>query len=262
MSVFAPSVSSLWRQIEDHGIDAEALFKKHGVDRSTLFDTSARVSNLVIDCVAVEAAEQSGDIFFGVKEANYFLPSHIGPLGFAWLASTTMQSALERLQRYIKVIHEKLQVTIDYTQDGLVVSPYVDAPTAGAFHRDTSQLAVLTRMCRFIYGDEWNPSLVTIAHPPPADTSYFFEFFRCPVEFKAEKKVPVKDPTTGAIQGFKWDRKGDNENWDLLVYNNSALDILAWDIIVNQGGRDQVNWIEFFDYCRTGNNGEPVYYEN
>ena len=187
MSVFAPSVSSLWRQIEDHGIDAEALFKKHGVDRSTLFDTSARVSNLVIDCVAVEAAEQSGDIFFGVKEANYFLPSHIGPLGFAWLASTTMQSALERLQRYIKVIHEKLQVTIDYTQDGLVVSPYVDAPTAGAFHRDTSQLAVLTRMCRFIYGDEWYPSLVTIAHPPPADTSYFFEFFRCPVEFKAEK---------------------------------------------------------------------------
>lgn len=82
------------------------------------------------------------------------------------------------------------------------------------------------------------------------------------MEFKAEKKVPVKDPTTGAIQGFKWDRKGDNENWDLLVYNNSALDILAWDIIVNQGGRDQVNWIEFFDYCRTGNNGEPVYYEN
>jgi len=186
MSVFAPSVSSLWRQIEDHGIDAEAIFKKHGVHQSTLFDTSARVSDLVIDRIAVEAAEQSGDTCFGMKEAKYFLPSHIGPLGFAWLASTTLQSALERLQRYIKVIHEKLQVTIDYRQDRLVVSVYVDAPTAWAYHRDTSQLAVLTRMCRFVSGDEWNPKLVTIAHPPPADTSYYFQFFRCPVEFNAE----------------------------------------------------------------------------
>ena len=187
MSVFAPSVSSLWRQIEDHGIDAEAIFKKHGVYRSTLFDTSARVSDLVIDRVTVEAAEQSGDAFFGVNEAKYFLPSHIGPLGFAWLASTTLQSALERLQRYVKVIHEKGQVTIEYRQDELVVSIHVDAPTALAYHRDTSQLAVLTQMCRFVYGDEWNPRLVTIAHPPPADTSHYFEYFRCAVEFNAEQ---------------------------------------------------------------------------
>ena len=187
MSVFAPSVSSLWRQIEDHGLDAEAIFKKHGVYQSTLFDTSARVSDLVIDRVTVEAAERSGDTFFGMKEAKYFLPSHIGPLGFAWLASTSLQSALERLQRYVKVIHEKGQVTIDYRQDELVVSIHVDAPTAWAYHRDTSQLAVLTRMCRFIYGDEWNPRLVTIAHPPPADTSYYFEFFRCAVKFNAEQ---------------------------------------------------------------------------
>jgi len=187
MSVFAPSVSSLWRQIEDLGLDAEAIFKKNGVYQSTLFDTNARVSDLVIDRITVEAAERSGDTCFGVKEAKYFLPSHIGPLGFAWLASTTLQSALERLQRYVKVIHEKGQVSIDYRQDVLVVSVHVDAPTAWAYHRDTSQLAVLTRMCRFIYGDEWNPSLVTIAHPPPADTAYYFQFFRCAVEFNAEQ---------------------------------------------------------------------------
>ena len=187
MSVFAPAVSSLWRQIEDHGLDAESIFKKHGVYPSTLFNPNARVSDLLIGRVIAEAAEQSGDASFGVKEAKYFLPSHIGPLGFAWLASTTLQSALERLQRYIKVIHEKLQVTIDYSQDGLVVSIHVDTHTACAYHRDTSHLAVLTRMCRFVSGDEWNPRLVTIAHPPPADTSYYFQFFCCPVEFNAEK---------------------------------------------------------------------------
>ena len=187
MSVFAPSVSSLWRQIEDYGIDAESIFKKHGIYQSTLFDANARVSDLVIDRVAVEAAKRSGDICFGLKEAKYFLPSHIGPLGFAWLASTTLQSALLRLQRYAKVIHEQAQVRIDDRRDVLVVSIDVDAPTAWARHRDTSQLAILARMCRFVSGDKWNPRLVTITHSPPADTSYYFEFFRCAVEFNAEQ---------------------------------------------------------------------------
>ena len=187
MSVFAPAVSSLWQQIEDYGIDAEAIFKKHGVYPSTLFDTNARVSDLLIGRVIAEAAEKSGDTFFGAKEANYFLPSHIGPLGFAWLASTTLQSALERLQRYAKVIHEKGQVGIDYRQEELVVSIHMYAPVAWDYHRDTSQLTVLTRMCRFVAGDKWNPRLVTIAHPPPPDTSYYFRFFRCPVEFNAEQ---------------------------------------------------------------------------
>ncbi len=119
MSVFAPSVSSLWRQIEDHGLDAESIFKKHGVYQSTLFDANARVSDLVIDRVILEAAEQSGDAFFGVKEANYFHPSHIGPLDLRGWPVPALRSALERLQRYVKVIHEKGQVEIDYRQDGL-----------------------------------------------------------------------------------------------------------------------------------------------
>ena len=187
MSVFAPSLSSLWRQIEDYGIDAEAVFKKHGVLKSTLYDANARVSDLVIDRITLEAAERSGDTFFGAKEAKYFLPTHIGPLGFAWLASTSLQSAVERLQRFVKVIHEKGQVEIDYRKDELVVSLHVHTTSAWDYPRDTSHLAVLTRMCRFIAGDKWNPKLVSIAHPPPADTSYYFEFFLCAVEFDAEQ---------------------------------------------------------------------------
>jgi len=187
MSVFAPAVSSLWRQIEDLGLDAEAIFKKHGVYQSTLFDANARVSDLVIDRVILEAAEQSCDTFFGLKEANYFMPAHIGPLGFAWLASTSLRSALERLQRYARVIHEKGQVEIYYRQDGLVVSVHVDAPRVRDYQRDSSNLAILTRMCRFVAGDKWNPKLVTIAYPPPEETSYYFEYFRCPVEFNAEQ---------------------------------------------------------------------------
>jgi AraC-like DNA-binding protein len=186
MSVFAPVLSSLWRQIEDHGIDPEPLFRKHGIDVSMRFNPNARVSYIRIDRVMADAARQTGDPFFGLKEAEYFLPADIGPLGFAWLASTNLHSALKRLQRYIRVIHEKMQIDMQENADALVVTITANVPSTDAYHRDSGYLSVLTRMCRFICGDNWSPSVVTIAHPPLPDTSQYFSFFRCPVEFGAQ----------------------------------------------------------------------------
>ena len=91
MSVFAPMLSSLWRQIEDYGIDPGPLFRKQGIVESAPFDPNTRVSAIRIDRVMVDAAERSGDQFFGLKEANYFLPSHIGPLGFAYFIVLSLQ---------------------------------------------------------------------------------------------------------------------------------------------------------------------------
>jgi len=187
LSVFASSISSFWRQIEDYGIDPVPLFRKHGIDTSTVFDPDCRVSYLKLDRVMGDAAEQSGDPFFSLKEAGYLLPSHLGPLGFAWLASTSLRSAFQRVQRYIKVLHESMQVTLRDTEDALVVSIKLDAPSVNLYQRDIGYLAFITRMCRFIYGDEWNPMRVTVAYPAPSDQSYFYSLFRCPVDFGAEE---------------------------------------------------------------------------
>ena len=185
MSVFAPAISSLWRQIEDQGIDPGPLFTEYGIDPAIQLDANARVSESKIDEISAAAAQQTGDPFFGLKEADYLLPAQLGPLGFAWLASTSLRSALLRLQRYIRVISEKKQIDLQGSAQVLVVNISFDAPSADAYQRDTASLALLTRMCRFIYGDNWNPMAVYFAHPTPSDSSYFFSFFRCPVEFNA-----------------------------------------------------------------------------
>jgi AraC-like DNA-binding protein len=186
LSIFASSISSFWRQIEDSGIDPVSLFRKHGIDSTTVFDPGSRISYVKFDRIMGEAAEQSGDPFFSLREAGYLLPSHLGPLGFAWLASTSLRSAFQRLQRYIKVLHENLQVTLRDSEDALVVTFDLDAPSVNLYQRDIGYLAIITRMCRFNYGDQWNPIRVTVAHPPPPDQSYFYSLFRCPVDFGAE----------------------------------------------------------------------------
>lgn len=82
-------------------------------------------------------------------------------------------------------------------------------------------------------------------------------------ELTVETKVPDINPINQALRGFKWHRPSGapNELWDLLIYNNAAIDVIAWDLIVRQGEREFVNWIEFFNFCKTGNDGEPYYYE-
>ncbi|AUR92630.1 terminase large subunit [Vibrio phage 1.175.O._10N.261.55.B3] len=78
-------------------------------------------------------------------------------------------------------------------------------------------------------------------------------------ELTAETRVPDEN-ATGYLKGYKYERRGNNEMWDLLVYNNFVLDFIAWELF-RDNDRDQINLVEFWEYCRTGNNGGPVFYE-
>jgi AraC-like DNA-binding protein len=231
MSVFAPSLSSLWRQIEDHGIDPEPLFTKHGIGADIRFDPNARVSYAKSDQIMAAAAQQTGDPLFGLKEAEYFLPTHIGPLGFAWLASTSLRTAMERLQRYARVIHEKMQIDLQDHKSALIVTISASIPSANAYQRDSGFLSVLTRMCRHIYGDEWSPLAVTIAHPSPADTSGFYSYFRCPVEFDANENSLHIDLRQAAERLTGSNRQLAQLNDHIVVRYLAAL---SRDDIINQ----------------------------
>lgn len=81
-------------------------------------------------------------------------------------------------------------------------------------------------------------------------------------ELTVETKVADIDPITKSVRGFKWHRPSgaNNELWDILGYSNAVLDILAHDLFVENGGQDNVNWVQFWEFCRTGSGGDPYYY--
>lgn len=68
-------------------------------------------------------------------------------------------------------------------------------------------------------------------------------------ELTVETKRERIEARTGRRVGFEWHRPSGaaNELWDLLVYGNAALDLIAWDVCRNQMGLDFVNWIAFYD---------------
>lgn len=82
-------------------------------------------------------------------------------------------------------------------------------------------------------------------------------FFNAPVdatddqirELTAETKREKKDSRTGQVVGYEWYRPSGtaNELWDLLVYNNAALDLIAWEVCRNMLALPEVNMSGFFD---------------
>lgn len=84
-------------------------------------------------------------------------------------------------------------------------------------------------------------------------------FFNAPVdvtdrqlrELTVETKREKIEKSTGKRLGFEWHRPSGaaNELWDLLVYANAALDLIAWDLCVRQLELDAVDWLRFYTLC-------------
>lgn len=187
MSVFAPVLGALWRQLEGYGIDPEPLFRQEGVDPEALFDAGARVDAQHSQRLYHLAAELAGDPLFGLKTAEYIRPAHLGALGFAWLASQSLRKGFERLSRYARVIQERLSIRLDEDEDSLCITidPHVPAPDEAI--REDMQLAALVTFCRIIASRHFNPACVYFQHPAPADAGLYYELFRCPIEFDSKE---------------------------------------------------------------------------
>jgi len=70
-------------------------------------------------------------------------------------------------------------------------------------------------------------------------------------ELTVEQKREKIEKKTGKRLGFEWHRPNGakNELWDLLVYNNAALELIAWDVCLNQLEEESVNWTAFWELC-------------
>jgi phage terminase large subunit GpA-like protein len=78
-------------------------------------------------------------------------------------------------------------------------------------------------------------------------------------ELTVETKREKIEKGTGKRVGFEWYRPSGaaNELWDLLVYANAAIDLLAWQTHVVAEERDEVDWPDFWRYLEEEH---PFYY--
>ena len=203
-TALATAIQPLWALIEDHEIDPEPIFRASNIDIELLKRPNARLPTEACNAVWLRASSQIKDPSFGVKYGPYWHPSMFGPLGYVWLASTSLRNALNRLAKYTDLVLERGAVEIISLENGdarITLSYQGSAFTLPALA--DSLLSLVMHLCRINYEGELNPKTVTLFHSAPADPGAYFNYFCCPVEFDAESdsiilaKAVLDEPLPG-----------------------------------------------------------------
>lgn len=183
MSVFAPGITNLWSTIESYGVDPAPLFEAEGIKIQLPIDPCMRLSYEKIDRLRAKGVELSGDEAFGLRSAGLYLPTQLGALGYAFLASLTLRRACMRLERFVRIINDKARIQVEDRDGCMVVTLTLELPSQSETARDDGALALIVRLCRMISGDRLRLQSVNFKHVQPRDLKPYFEYFACELNF-------------------------------------------------------------------------------
>lgn len=182
---FAPATGLLWRLVEHHGIAPAAVVEGICDTAEPHLDPDRRLPVERVNALWERAADLIPDPCFGLDAARFFHPSHLGALGYAWLASPDLRTALRRMHRYVGMLSEGREVLIE---EGLREVRVTTRLEPGARHqpvRAQVSLAVQTTLLRWNLGPDFVPSRVTLTQPCPGSPQRFEAAFGRLPEFDA-----------------------------------------------------------------------------
>ena len=187
-TLLASTARILWRLLERHGIDPEHVFREVGLDPNAVHDARARYADTKTLVAWQMAARLIDDPCFGLLAAEVWRPTDFHALGYAFLASRTLQTAIERIERYSSVVDSavRYEQTLDDSHLRLtyqVTDPEITEVSA----QQDGRLAVVFGLCREAYGADFSPEAVSVTHSAPSCRGDYFGLFRCPVQFDAAR---------------------------------------------------------------------------
>ena len=186
-TILATAIRPLWTLIESYGHDPAAIFESCGIEPALLGRSNARLPTEACRAAWLRASTLIQDPAFCVKFGENWRPAMFGSLGYAWLSSTTLRRALNRMAEYCDMLEENSTVQVFETDaDAVRVVMSERDKTLDVPALDDSKLSAVVRLCRLSCGENFSPAEVTFTHSPPPVTSAYFAYFRCPVHFDAD----------------------------------------------------------------------------
>ena len=186
-TALAKSLEIAWVLLEDYGIEPGPVFEDAGIDPKLIKDMSARVSQGSLDKLWVNISEQIADPCWGLNLGRLWHPSYMHALGYAWLASSTLRSALNRLVRFIHIVNQNALITFTEDANSVCVGWEKPSTLTSEDWRATGALSVIMRMCRANYGENLDPVSVSFTHREPDCVGDYFAYFRCSISFGANR---------------------------------------------------------------------------
>lgn len=172
------------RLIERHGIDPAHFARGLGIPSTAFPDARTRLPSALLDSAFEEAARCIPDPAFALGAAECWHPSHLGTLGYAWLSSGSLRTALKRMARYTKTLGQRMASHCVETPEGLLfIYDHGRGNTPTGWVMADFGLSLIVSLCRTNDGADLTPALVTLRRPTPAAVRPYADFFGCPVRF-------------------------------------------------------------------------------
>jgi len=168
----------------DYGLDFRDLAQRCGVDPDLPTRPDARGSVARLQNLWRLASQESGDPLFGLRVGQRARPAVFHALGLGILSSTSLLAALQRVERYSRLISTSGRLVV--CEHGPVTSlegrrgEGVIQPAAATVD---AAAVVLCRLFTLCAGPAGTPGRVRLPHPAPADCAPYVESLGCPVEF-------------------------------------------------------------------------------
>lgn len=204
MTIFAPLIGSVWRTLEAYGIDPRSVIKENIYQPNRTVGMGERIPYKTYNVILAKAFALINDPAAGLKSAKYLHPSHLGALGHAWLASSTLETAIGRSQRFSRMFDERIEMRI-YEEPGVLKVAYLpDKSSPAAALVADAQMGGLLVLCRLNFGSGLVPVFVRMIRSSPPDPEPWHEFFGVKVQFdQAENSVAIRNrdatkPLTGS----------------------------------------------------------------
>ena len=178
----------------DYGLDFRDLAQRCGIDPDLPTRPDARDSVARLQKLWHLASQESGDPLFGLRVGQRARPAVFHALGLGILSSTSLLAALQRVERYCRVISTNGRLVV--CEHGPVTSLEGRRGEGGiqpAAATVDAAAVVLCRLFALCAGPAGTPRRVRLPHPPPSDCAPYNESLGCPVEYDA----PSIDATSG-----------------------------------------------------------------
>lgn len=183
MSVYATSLGNTWLALESYGRDPRQVIAARHYRPGTSSALPGRLGVKEFNAIIERAVKEVPDPALGIRAGSLSLPSHLGALGHAWIASSNLRSALQRLERYNLMLNEVIKVKVEESTGEVKVS-YSQLQKLS--HPDILADGYISRilmLCRLSAGPDLNPVYVKLERPEPDDPGPWLDFFRSDVSF-------------------------------------------------------------------------------
>jgi AraC-like DNA-binding protein len=183
---YIPTLNTIWNIFLQFNIEPGPIFENFGLHEQDLQDSNKRCHAYIEIALWHHAQNIIKEPCLGLSAGrDTWHPSQMGTLGYAWLASSTLERAFHRLSRFQHIVTNAYEIEIQRSQTIYTVSIKYSQHNPAFQARSESILAIMLCMSRMNFGNSLKVQAVSFMHPEPLQMAKYIDVFGCQPTFSA-----------------------------------------------------------------------------